>query len=336
MIPPPPVLRARRVRRALDRLGARDPAPLAQGLRPQNAAFCLEAALAPLTVEALSVQAVPLPVERLPSSVTLVVPWGVFTTPIEWAALYATAGIPVRLKPPSRDPALCLALAEVLGAQGLPVEILHGHALGEAEVIVVMGEDRTGEQVRAEHPDARVLAFGHRVSAAAVEVPADPRELAGALALDLAMYDSRGCMAPVAILASGDAGALARALHEALAELEVHLPRAPLEPALGPEWRRRLGLARALGRAFEGPAWAVTVAPPETLVPAALPRLAAIHPVDAGDLAALDGLPLSSLARQGDWPAAAPRLVAPGELQRPRIPRKHDGVDMLEGVLREG
>ena len=70
--------------RALARLRAMDAGPLSQGLSPANAAACLHQAIRPLNPTSLSSaiqQSSP-----IPRAVAIIVPYGVFTTPIEWAA----------------------------------------------------------------------------------------------------------------------------------------------------------------------------------------------------------------------------------------------------------
>ncbi|MCB9780321.1 MAG: hypothetical protein H6742_17280 [Alphaproteobacteria bacterium] len=345
MIPPQQVIDGSDVVEALRALGRLDAAPLSQGLSAPLARRCLDVALAPLQVEPLSLAASAAPHRSRPRSVAVVVAHGVFTSPIEWVALYATAGIEVGVKAPSADPALCAALVGCLQRRGLPVRSVGADELGGFEVIVVFGSDETVAALRAAHPGRRVVGFGHRVSAALVDVPADRdarRQLARALSWDVAAYDSRGCMAPVAILARGDAAALAGELHGALGELQHELPRGDVDPGLGPEWRRRLGLARARGTAQVGPAHAVLLLPGEHLVPAALPRMAVVHPVEGDPASAgllLSSLPLSSIAATDAFREAAarlaPRVTAPGRLQQPDFPRRHDGVEMLGCVLAE-
>ena len=77
------------------------------------------------------------------------------------------------------------------------------------------------------------------------------------------------------------------------------------------------------------------VLPTAHFLPAALPRLATIHPLVPSALA---GLPWSSLASSPAHAALAtdlaPRRCAPGTLQTPPFPRRHDGVDMLACTLR--
>lgn len=340
MKPPPQVLRARRVVRALAGL---DGPALAPDLDPGLARHCLALALAPLTVEALCEATACAAPQRLPESVGIVAARGVFTAPIEWAAMYLVAGLRVHLKAPEADPAPCGGLAAALAEAGLPVTVGTDRDLSGLEALVVFGDDRSGAQIAAAWPRARVQVFGHRVSAALVEVPEDAHAraaLARALAWDVVLYDTRGCMAPTAVFACGDAEALAADLDRVLAA--PPFPRAPLDPALGPEWRRRIALARALGTARVGPAHAVLHLPAAHYLPAALPRMCAVHPLDlsALDLSALDGVPLSSLAVQGAptlhaaAAALAPRICAPGALQAPPFPRRHDGVDMMGCVLR--
>ncbi len=338
MRPPREVLRARAVRRALDRLPALPPSALAPDLHPTMVAHSLALALGPLTVEALSEAAAAQPARDRVDSVGIVVAQGVFTSPFEWAALYATAGLRVHLKAPSAAPDACLALADALAAEGLPVTATTDRDLSGLDALVVFGDDATGAQLRGAWPDARLTCFGHRVSVALVEVPEDAEErqrLAHALALDSAAYDSRGCMAPTAVFAGGDLDALGMDLHAALSTLATTLPRAPLDASLGPEWRRRLGLARALGRAWGGTDHAVLRLPADHYLPAALPRMLPLHPLD---LDVVEGVPLSSAAATAgllDLAAAlAPRVCAPGQLQAPAFPRLHDGVDMLGCVLR--
>lgn len=333
MIPPPeprarhaPRAQADLVVRALRALGdeALDPA-----LPTAHAREALALALAPLTAEALLQEAARLP-DPLPG-VVLVVARGPFTSPLEWLALYATLGLRVHLKLPRDAAGPGTAFARAFAQQGLPVTASTDRDLSGFPAIVAMGGDQTAEELRRAWPLARLLAFGHRVSAAWVQIPEDAEErriLARALAWDHLLYDTSGCMAPVAVFAAGDREALAGDLDRALRD--APWPRAPLDPRLGPAWRERLGLARARGRAFVGDEHAVLLLPAEALPERALPRMACLLPADP---AALARLPLSSLAVAGPPPPVlAPRVCAPGRLQTPEFPRRHDGVDMLDGV----
>ena len=320
--------------RALARLRAMDAGPLSQGLSPANAAACLHQAIRPLNPTSLSSaiqQSSP-----IPRAVAIIVPYGVFTTPIEWAAIAAAAGSSVHLKAPSDDPALCRALAEAFSAEGLCVTWSTDRALPEVEVIIAFGEDQTVRSIAEDHPETRVVQYGHRFSIAFVG--GDPMLAAIPLAVDTARYDGRGCMAPSAVFTTGDPSALMDAMQAPMAEMEQRYPRGHIDPSLGPEWRRRIGLARVLGEVKTGSNWAVTVSPLQTFTPMALPRMVNIHPVDS--LSSLQQFMtpfepwLSTLGT--DTPDIALtgilRTCQLGWMQAPSIPRDHDGHPMLSGL----
>ena len=333
-----------RVLRGLARLRRLDAGPLSQGLSPENAAECMGLALSAVTAEGLRASLHPRGAR--PPDVTVVVAAGVFTSPIEWAALYAAAGMSVHLKAPALDPGLCEVLAAALQQEGLPVTCSTDRDLGQPAAVVAFGSDATVAAVRAAHPRARVVGFGHRFSAALCV--ADP-SLAQGIGWEHALYDTRGCMAPAAVFVLGDPAPLHDALAEAMPLVEAALPVGPPDPALGPEWRRRLGLARATGRVTVGSGWAVATVPPDRFIPAALPRLVSLVPIDGGAhlhrilepwrpwLSSLstDDLrrPIVAPAEWGPAFAAFPRHTTLGSLQRPGLPRHHDGRSMLGCLL---
>ena len=74
----------------LARLRTRDAGPLSPGLRPANARVCMDAAVDAITRTGLHSE-LSTPGQR-PERVTLVCAYGVFTSPIEWAALLLAAG----------------------------------------------------------------------------------------------------------------------------------------------------------------------------------------------------------------------------------------------------
>lgn len=332
------------VLRALDRLRGVDLGAVAMGLHPDNARAALDTALSGLTAGGLARElATP---GRRPRTVSVVVPWGVFTTPIEWTALYAAAGAAVHLKAPTRDPAFCVALAAAFGAEGLPVTVGTARELGAPDAVVAFGGDASVAAVAAATPGARHALFGHRFSVALV---ADDPRWAEPLVRDHLLYDTRGCMAPAAVFVLGTGDALFDALPDALRAVGAALPAGDPAPELGPEVRRRLGLARARGRARELEGAAAALLPASHFHPVALPRMVTVHPV--ADAAAFTRAlapwqdHLSALSTDdprrpwqpgGGWlqsHAWFTRIDAPGHLQRPPFPRRHDGVPMLGAVL---
>jgi hypothetical protein len=156
-------------------------------------------------------------------------------------------------------------------------------------------------------------------------------------------------MAPAAVFVLGDPEPLHDALVEAMPLVEAALPVGPPDPALGPEWRRRLGLARATGRVSTGLGWAVATVPPDRFIPAAMPRLVTLVPIDDGHHLHrilepwrpwLSSLSTDDLRRpidhSAEWAAAFSgfaRRTTLGGLQRPSIPRRHDGRPMLGCLL---
>ena len=135
------------------------------------------------------------------------------------------------------------------------------------------------------------------------------------------------------------------ALPAALRQASRALPPGEGAPELGPEERRRIGLARARGRAIVGEGWSVACLPSDHFHPLALPRMVTLHPVrDAAELHRvlapwqdhLSSIGVSRGMRNGDWAEVMRwfmRVDEPGRLQRPGFPRTHDGKPMLGSVL---
>ncbi len=257
----------------------------------------------------------------------------------------AAAGCRVHLKAPAAAPDFLYALADAFASAGLPVTASTARDLDHPDVIIGFGSDTTLTRLAADWPDARLIGFGHRFSV----VWSVGRALSG-VAWDVAMLDTRGCMAPTALFTDADPHARAASLADQLALMQRALPRGRVDEALGPEWRRRIALGRARGTVHGGEDWAVVVLPPEHFTPLALPRMLTIHPVP--DAAALQSILrpwrpwLSTLSTDDyQWPGGNPamielqqwfpRICYPGTMQSPRFPRRHDGVEMSATILLE-
>ncbi len=320
--------------RALARLRAEDASGLGQGLGPDNAQACLHQAIRPLNSESLA--AAVAHAGPMPASVAIIVPYGVFTTPIEWTAIAVAGGSSVHLKAPVRDSGLVRVMAGIFSDEGLPVTWSTERSLPDVDAVLAFGTDESIAEVQDAYTGSTVVGYGHKFSLAFVS--GNPETAARSLAMDLVRYDGRGCMAPAAVFCSGDCDAFAAALADALQEAEARWPRGAVDPALGTEWRRRLVLGRVLGRVWSGSEWAVTVSPAEYFVPMALPRMANIHPVRDGVELAERMKPwapwLSTLGT--DAPETEidgiHRICALGWMQAPSIPRNHDGRVMLGGL----
>jgi len=319
---------------ALARLRAQDASRLGQGLSPENAQACLHQAIRPLNRESLVAACAA--AEPVPQSVAIVVPYGVFTTPIEWTAIALASGSSVHLKAPSRDPSFVRCMAEIFADEGFDITWSTDRDMPSVDAVLAFGDDASVAAIRGQNPNATVVGYGHKFSVAFVT--GDPKLAAGPLTIDLVRYDGRGCMAPVAIFCSSDCSELGSALADALRGAERRWPRGSVDPSMGPEWRRRMGLARIVGEAWGGSSWAVTVTPATHFRPMAMPRMAAIHPVaDRDELA-------TQLAEWTPWLSTMGtdaelvelpgihRVCRLGWMQAPIIPRCHDGRSMLGGL----
>jgi len=320
--------------RALQQLRDQPAGSLGQGLSPSNAQECLNQAIRPFTPESLAAGLAA--AGPLPDTIGIIVPHGVFTTPIEWTALAIAGGSKVHLKAPNRDPALVRTLSRIFQDEGLPVTWSAERALPPVDAVVAFGSDESMNEIAQAHCGVPLAKYGHRFSLA--WVTGDPQVAARALAVDLARYDTRGCMAPIAIFCTGDGIALGEALGTAMQDAEHRWPRGRIDPALGPEWRRRLGLGRVLGRTWVGAQWAVNVTPAAYFSPLSLPRMGTIHPIKDEDALRQILAPwtpwLSTLGTDaaGITIDGIHRVCPLGWMQAPPIPRNHDGRPMLGGL----
>ncbi len=324
-----------------DALRALSPVDHAEGLPAPTAAAGWAAALDAVTAAGLEAE-LQTPGSR-PGSVLIISARGVFTAALEWVLLCLAAGCEVSWKAPQGAEGLPRAVAAAAWAPGLPLAVVEGRALGRPAAVIAFGSDRAMARIATATPGARHALYGHRFSLGLVAGDAQDDVVDG-IAEDAAMYASRGCMAPAAVLVAGDAAALAPRLARAHADALARLPAPPLDPAHGPEWRRRLGLARSRGHVVRDGPSTVLVLPPGAFTPAAVPGMLVLHSVPSPAAAAGLLAPwrpwLSSIAVDpalaARWPATTarlPRPCAPGQLQRPRFPRRHDGRPMLGSIL---
>jgi hypothetical protein len=283
---------------------------------------------------------------------------------------------PVLAKSASRDPVtprlVARSIAEVDAQLGRCIEIVafpgEDHerigALLEAGCVVASGSDETVAAVRARtDPAQRLVAYGHRLSLAALgEAAAEASvldDVARRLALDVALWDQLGCLSPIAVYVEGEAAADAtsEALARALAEAQRHLPRGVIEPraaSLISHERASAELRAAAGErvrlhASNGTAWTVIREARRELRPAPLHRFVRIVPVAdrAQLLEALAPLAphLAAVALEG-FGAATPhlardlaqlgasRICRPGSLQTPPLGWHHDGQGVLSPLAR--
>lgn len=228
----------------------------------------------------------------------------------------------------------------------------------DADAVVVYGSDKTVEQIRARvGANTRFVGHGHKLSVAAVGPDADLEQAAGAIAIDLCLYDGRGCLSPAHVFVDAAdrerPAVFARSLAEALSRLAIEQPRGRLDAAeqgLLRELRAIVaGADQPLIASSPGTDWAVWRNDGGELGRPGLLRHVGITPtISLSGLAELCGALrpyLSSLAvsgwkqNQAELPqlvhgAGGSRICAPGHLQLPRLDWRHDGMGAIEPLLR--
>lgn len=303
----------------------------------------------------------------------LVLAGNIFTAalrPLVWSLL---CRVPVVCKVASTDAglaelfvlALTLADAELGAAIGVvrfsrAEPALLSRLASAVDVLSVHGSDRTIEQARVQcSATTEIVPHGHGLGVAlvpkdALGADADVTRLVSALALDVAAYDQRGCLSPHAILVERGGAVSARELGRRLSEdglrpLARSMPRAALSTLDGAVQVRWRGVAQSLGELFEGDGWSVSFEADGPIRACPLQRNIAVHEVASEDQAlerlASYGAHLKALAVAGSGetraaiaerlpPGVAPRVCAPGAMQRPPLSAATDGVVPWQGLVR--
>ncbi|HCH65495.1 MAG TPA: hypothetical protein DFR83_22010 [Deltaproteobacteria bacterium] len=309
-----------------------------QGIEQAQVGFELQETVARLSMASLLEEVSTVPAAHRPESMALVAAEGVFTAGLEWVVLAVAGGLAVHWKPPSGAQAFAHAVGSVLSSRGFPVTVDADRSLGSPDVVVVFGSDHTVRLVEEHHHTARVVGYGHRLGLAVVE-GAPTREQVSRLLEDHLRFDTRGCMAPAGVLVvDGDV----TSWMEALASEARSTTRdcGSVSAALGPELRRRLGLARATLGVVHAGRFVVLGALPEHFVPVALPWMATLVPVaNRHALVALvkaHAHQVSVLARPASLATVldgqVDRVCELGQMQAPPFPRHHDGQPMFARI----
>ena len=285
---------------------------------------------------------------------------------------------PVLAKCAARDPItaplVARSIAEVDAALGRCIEVLQLRrgesdclrALLEADCVVATGSDEAVAEIAAQvRPPRRLVAYGHRLSVAALAGEATRGErlerAADALARDVALWDQLGCLSPIALyVVDGDTDSAERAAHalaRALEALESRWPLGRVESAAAAAIAHERGAAElreAAGHdvrvhASNTARWTVIREADAAPRPAPLHRFVRVHPVrgSSGLLAALAHYAphLAAVALEGfdsdddALPRAlaalgASRLCRFGAMQAPPLDWHHDGCGVLTPLAR--
>jgi len=279
-------------------------------------------------------------------------------------ALPLLAGSAVYAKTSAADPASARLFAESLRTldPGVAAAVRIGadeKALDECDAVVAQGNDETIAAIRARVRPARpFLGYGHKLSLAVIGPGVDPASAAQSLALDVALWDGRGCLSPVWALVHdsprGRAAELAHALAVALEETEGTLPRGRLEAAESAdllELRARAAVREGtrLELAAGASSWTVVLESGELRPPAGMLRFLSVVPFNEVDGLARFCAPLaphlSCVGHAGFGggsarlsalavAAGASRLCPLGRMQLPPLDWNHDGQGPLRPLVR--
>ena len=310
--------------------------------------------------------------DRQGASALVILPGNVLGPAITSAYCAAVAGARAILKPAQDERHLADVVVQQFEELGTPLastiesrhwrggdERLEGHAFSEATRVIVFGGDEAVQSVRSriERPD-RVVEFADAFSIGVVGPNADVRQAARGTAIDVCMFDQRGCMSPQTIYVAGPherAIIFGQALARALAEIDRRLPRA--RPAAGEQAALadliRLLSASVLDSPTHGlgtlivdrrhqmiPSYVIAVEPFGSPRCAGFGRVVSVRPFAAmpalADVVKAFGRPLDTVGVGGAIAPAdtqlfgAQRVCALGEMQRPPFGYRPSPADFID------
>lgn len=287
------------------------------------------------------------------------------------AALARTA---VVVRESARQPGMTAAFVDsiretdgLLADTFVVIEGLRGNenetAVRNSGRIEVSGSDSTVAELASRYrtvAGGEIVEHGTRTSAAVIAQSADFESAARGTALDAAIYEGRGCLAPQVVYVEGDsarARRFAETLAGAFADREAHWPRR--KQSLEEEAARRsfidaaelAALADADRAIFqgEGGTWCVALGPAPDPEPGPGHRCIRVVATE-NRRATLKRLtngatPLAGIAVGGEEleeaaeslrAAGATLVCAPGELAKPPLYWRQDGRSRLEALLTAG
>ncbi len=218
---------ARRIADPSDPLGerARELLVASTGLSREGVelalAHCLETEPSDAELEALCASVTPAP------RVHVLLSANVFVAAHRAIALGLAASSNVVVRPSRREPEMATLLYQA--APGL-FELTTELAPIAGEHVHAYGSDATLGELTRSLPRGVVL-HGHGSGfAAAIVEPPFASDLWERLALDVALFDQRGCLSPRVVLSKSSPGSIAAPLCAALARWETHAPRGELDP----------------------------------------------------------------------------------------------------------
>jgi acyl-CoA reductase-like NAD-dependent aldehyde dehydrogenase len=300
--------------------------------------------------------------ERRAQLAVLVLAGNVFSAAARPLLLPLLCGTAVLAKASSADDALPRLLKRALDQAdervGAACEVvtfsradaaLHDALFSKASLISAYGSDETIAALAARlPPSCRLIARGHGLGAIFVAGEAlgsehAMRMVAARAAIDVAAYDQRGCLPPHAIFVQRGAHSareFARALGDALAAIEVELPRGAVPEGAAAALLQWRGVAAALGELHRGPTWAVAYEGDAPLRGSPGYRHVAVYDCDSRAALLervaplgkhLKALGVAGNAARRELATLAPYVCAVGAMQAPPLDAPLDGLHALAG-----
>jgi hypothetical protein len=320
---------AEKVYAALQQLLPIQAEAISQNLSAANAQFLWQQSINQITIEGLQ-QTLSISDYR-PHNISIIAAQGVFTSPVEWIAIALASGASVHVKSPKATPQAIALVCNHFASLGFPITHSIDRILPSSELVFAFGEDETIASIKTKHPNSIVRGYGHKFS---VAVCSGTEQQAKDIARSIAAYDGRGCMAPVAIFCTKDATQFHGFLSSAMAEIQQKYPLGAIDPFLGPEIRRQVGLANVKGKMQQGEGWKVLSLPSSLFTPFSLPRMPVIHPVSNYTeiervlLPWKDHLSILGCNQPSGLDHLFHRRCPLAQMQNPILPREHDGKPM--------
>lgn len=242
-----------------------------------------------------------------------------------------------------REPELASAFAAIVWPGGQ--RRLEDVVFAGASRILAYGGGATIDAL-AGRLGGRLVAYGPKLSVAAIGAGEAPESVAAGLARDIALFDQRGCLSIQAIFTAGDAVALARALARALEKLARRWPpgtMSTVEAARIQQIRAETTMRGLEMIPLDLAAGTVILEPEPWLVPSPGWRLVRIHPLEdlaelpdrlAGWNGRIQGAALAGADAQCLTAAleglGVSRFAPPGELQRAPATWANGGLAPLD------
>ncbi len=252
---------------------------------------------------------------RPASEVLVVLSAHVLTASLRALALALAASSRVRVLPSRRDPVLARELVREWNGPELQLAADWPRSFAQGASVHAYGSDGSLRAIRARLPE-HVELWGHGTGFAVAYVQSATLESARALALDIALFDQRGCMSP-RVVWSAEPLAFGARLSEAMLGIGCEIPRGMLSSGEKSDHEGFRAAAEFVDACWIHEGGIVAVGAKPVLPPAG--RMVHVVPLDASLPEAWRSY-LTQVVCDGaapSWMPAHARLAKPGNAQSP-------------------